>query len=418
MGLPNSSLSRAKRVDVYTWTKPTAVWWSYLDVDEIAAGIMMTVPKARRIKGASKERENRSQSGTLVIWSRCDRLDYKYEKVLTAKLHRTLGQLFRYQLWAGKTLYINGEPVLPVDPLFLRPGKNLIGATSYGPSLNFEVTIPYPHSQSERSAIIVTFTELPIKKWQGFSNEEKRRHGITKRAGVSVVRSGREIDYGWYFFGNKRKENYDDWWRCEIRFSAELDELFGVTNTKQGIRPTEALKSILTPDMERAAHDLNSRVRETYLQVKSDANNSPAQYHAEGRDHLLEPPARAFKGTDDFSAYGLSKSVRSANKRNIVTGFAYRIEHKPLEDDSFFIPLISSREVVVLLNEEHPFYEKVYSPIAANLVSADARKIYQYLELLLLAAARAECNIANSSDQEQARNVRAAWSQALATFLE
>ncbi len=59
------------------------------------------------------------------------------------------------------------------------------------------------------------------------------------------MRAGREIDRGWYFMGGKRKENYDDWWRCEISFDPSLDELFGVTHSKQEIRPTEALTSIL-----------------------------------------------------------------------------------------------------------------------------------------------------------------------------
>src|SRR5262245_43817420 len=40
MGLPNSSLSLARRVDVYTWTRPSTVWWSFLDIDEIVAGRM------------------------------------------------------------------------------------------------------------------------------------------------------------------------------------------------------------------------------------------------------------------------------------------------------------------------------------------------------------------------------------------
>ena len=48
---------------------------------------------------------------------------------------------------------------------------------------------------------------------------------------------------GGVFMGGKRKENYDDWWRWEIRFEPELDEEFGVTHTKQGIRPSEKLRS-------------------------------------------------------------------------------------------------------------------------------------------------------------------------------
>ena len=38
MGLPNSSLSQARRVEVYSWQRPGRVLCSYLDVDEIARG--------------------------------------------------------------------------------------------------------------------------------------------------------------------------------------------------------------------------------------------------------------------------------------------------------------------------------------------------------------------------------------------
>jgi Histidine kinase-, DNA gyrase B-, and HSP90-like ATPase len=419
MGLPNSSLSHARRVDVYTWTKSNAVWWSYLDVDEIVARRMNAVPVPRRVKIESERKINRSPSGTVVVWSKCDRLDYKYEKALITRLRKTLGQVFRFQLWEGKALCINGTPVLPVDPLFLRNGNNLTGASPYGPPLKYEIRFGLPGGRSRASMVLVTFTELPIKKWHRYSNEEKRSYGITKSAGVSIVRSGREIDYGWFFMGKKRKENYDDWWRCEIQFSPELDELFGVTNTKQGIHPTDALKGMLTPDIERTAHDLNSRVRKRYLQVKSDTFESPAKHQAEDRDHLLEPPARAFMGGDKFSAYGVSHSPKVLRgRKRAVPGLAYRVEHKTLEDESFFIPLISSRELVVILNEEHPFYERVYLPIAKNTTDGNTRQLYRYLELMLFAVARAECSIPSSDGQAWARSMREAWSQALATFLE
>lgn len=418
MGLPNSSLSRARRVDVYTWTKPSKVWWSYLDVDEIVACRMTAVPKPRRGEINSAWRVQHTPSGTVVVWSKCDRLDYKYEKSFITRLHETLGRIFRYQLWEGRTLYINGKQVLPVDPLFLREGNNLTGAVPYGPPLKYEISIVSANGRSHTSTVLVSFTELPIKKWHRYSNEEKRAHGITKGAGVSIVRSGREVDYGWFFMGKKRKENYDDWWRCEIQFGAELDELFGVTNTKQSIHPTEELKGVLGPDIERAAHDLNSRVRRRYLRVKSETFDSPAKNQAEDRDHLLEPPTKALTGGDKFSAYGVSRLPKIAKRRKVVPGLTYRIEHKTLEDSSFFVPLISSRELVILLNEEHPFYERVYAPVSKNSASSDARQLYRYLELILFAAARAECSIPNSDGQEWARSMREAWGQTLATFLE
>ena len=50
MGLPNSSLSQARRVTVYTWQSGSPAYKSYLDVDEIASGTMTKVPAPRKAK--------------------------------------------------------------------------------------------------------------------------------------------------------------------------------------------------------------------------------------------------------------------------------------------------------------------------------------------------------------------------------
>ncbi len=68
--------------------------------------------------------------------------------------------------------------------------------------------------------------------------------------------------------GSKRRENYDDWWRCEIRFDAVLDEAFGITHTKQQIRPKEYLLEALQPYVEIMAKALNGRVRQVHTDIK------------------------------------------------------------------------------------------------------------------------------------------------------
>ena len=418
MGLPNSSLSRARRVDVYSWTKPREIWSTYLDVDEINAGRLLAVPRPVKVKASSFNVRSESQSGTIVVWSKCDRLDGKSVKALASRLHRTLGRVFRRQLWDGHTIAINGVEVTAVDPLFRRRGKNLTGAKLYGPPLKYEIAVPEASVRRTTSIVTVTFTELPIEKWHHLSNEEKRLQGISKNAGVSVVRSGREVDYGWFFMGTKRKENYDDWWRCELEFGAELDELFGVTNTKQGINPTEEIKAVLSPDIERIAHILNSRVRKRYLTVKAGMSDSAGQRLASTRDHLLEPPSTAFTIEDKFSEYGLRHGSRAAtNTKSIVKGLVYRVEHRTLDESSFFIPLLSRRELIVLLNEEHAFYKQIYAPIVRASGEWQDR-FRQYVELLLFAAARAECNIPDEKRQKWARSVRESWSKTLASFLD
>ncbi|MCK1575161.1 hypothetical protein [Bradyrhizobium sp. 174] len=60
-------------------------------------------------------------------------------------------------------------------------------------------------------------------------------------------------------------------WRCEIRFNADLDDAFGITHTKQQIRPKEYLIEALEPIIEDTAKALNSRVRQKHLNLKTEA---------------------------------------------------------------------------------------------------------------------------------------------------
>src|SRR5262249_51118782 len=108
------------------------------------------------------------------------------------------------------------------------------------------------------------------------------------------VRAGREVDYGWFFMGSKHRENYDDWWRCEIQFDPILDEAFGITHTKQQVSPQPHLIEALTPDLEATARALNGRARKAHLAVKAGERFSEAERVASERDHLLRPlPAKA-----------------------------------------------------------------------------------------------------------------------------
>jgi len=411
MGLPNSSISQARRVEVITWEKPSCVWRSYLDVDEIANGKLEAVPLPQR----TNKNFAKTQSGTIIIWTKCDRIEFKNEKSFLGKIRKTLGRLFRKHFWEGKEVFVNGEKVHPIDPLFLKTVESN-NALRYGKELEYNISVPKHHKKT--STVKIQFVELPIEEWHSLTNEQKQAKGISKGAGVSIVRAGREIDHGWFFMGKKRKENYDDWWRCEISFEPELDELFGVTNTKQGIRPTEFLNSILVPDLEPIAHALNGRVRTRYAAVKSVLDRTMGEKIAARRDHLLEPPENVFKVNDELSFYGLHTANNTkCFDKGLIRGLSYRIETKKIDEKSFFVPLLTDQEIIVLLNENHPFYECIYSPFV-RLSNQDTKLISQQLELTILAAARAECTVSPTDKQSIIKTMREEWSKVLATFLE
>src|SRR5207248_6437428 len=96
---------------------------SYLNVDEIAGGVMTEVPERRPATLPDWAGKVKSESGTLVVWTRCDRLDHRRVSTIARKLAPPIGRIFRYFLWDGVDILINGVKVQPIDPLFLRAGS-------------------------------------------------------------------------------------------------------------------------------------------------------------------------------------------------------------------------------------------------------------------------------------------------------
>ena len=393
MGLPNSSVSQAKRVDLYSWVNEGAVYRTFLDIDEIITGNCKEIIEPTLVD--INVNPLNGKKGTVVEWSRCDRLSLKEKESLAQLLKSELGRIFRKQIWLGKKIFVNDQIVLPVDPLFLNAGNNLRGALIYGDNLRYDIKLPGSLAEATLSRVEVVFSELPVAKWHLFSNKEKREHSISKNRGISIVRADREIDNGWYFMGNKRKENYDDWWRCEVSFSPELDEMFGVTHTKQGINPSVELLNILSPDMEATAHRLNSRVRSKFIKIK-DKQIKSSERRAEKYDVYLSPP---------------SVDVRCNN----VQGLKYKILVADTGTTTFYKTDFDIERISVILNEQHPFFQKFYAQFKGQN-NGDYRTLKTYFEILLLAAARAEYQMESVTERRAINTFKEFWSDVLAAY--
>ena len=434
MGLPNSSLSQARRVDVYTWQAPSVsersgsrkkrsrrrsdkaerVYTSYLDVDEIVRGEMGAVPRPKVEKEPPEVCTG--DSGTLVVWRTCDRLDNRRATTIRRKVAREIGRRFRYFIWDGVRIVIDGEEVEAIDPLYLRADAEISGGEMFGDDLEQEIRVDAEEQGGGTGWVRVKFSELPVHEWYRLSNSEKRRIGISKGAGVSIVRAGREVDYGWFFMGVKRRENYDDWWRCELQFDPILDEAFGITHTKQQIRPRAHVVEALTPDLEALARALNSRARKAHLAARSGELFSEAERVATEREHLLRPlPANG--NPQARSLMGRLKK-RNASLRETMKGKdgrRYKIIEAALPDSSFFSFALDGDRLLLVLNPDHPFYRELYSPLVDGQ-SAVEQQVRAKLELVLLAAARAEAARGARAADSLAKH-RLDWSDTLATFL-
>ena len=329
----------------------------------------------------------------------------------------SLGRRFRYFLWDGVSIKVNGDIVDPIDPLFLRSPALLDGASQFGEDLVYEVSVS-PENPDQTGTVQIRFSELPVAQWSRLSNSQKRERGIAKGAGISVVRSGREVDYGWFFLSGKRRENYDDWWRCEILFDPVLDEAFGITHTKQQIRPRPHLLEALAPDIESMARVLNSRARKAYQAVKVAAQFSASEVRAGEKDRMLTPLPRRPRSRDELVLAALGRNVApqpAATTAGIVST-EYRIVPAPLSETAFFNYARDAGRLLLVINPEHPFYKIVYKTLL-NSDSPHDEAIRSQIDLLLLAAARNEALLEDQHAIRIAETIRNGWSDTLATFL-
>jgi len=400
MGLPNSSISQCKRVEVYTWQGRNNLLYSYIDIDEIIVNSRSNQVRQYNIK--EFEMPILSKSGTIVKWCKCDRLENKNTSQILKQLHDELGRIFRYYIWKGINILINGKSILPFDPLFIQRGSNLKGAKFWGKELAYQVRIP--GKKNLMSDIRIRFSVLPIKKWSQLNNESKKRMYITQRAGVSVLRCGREIDYGWYFFGTKRKENYDEWWRCELLFEPELDEYFGVTHSKQGINQTEFINNVLVNDMESIARTLNNNVKSQFFNIKKSHPKVFSKTTLERNDAYL-----------DGLKYS-KNNFKSINSHDKIGGLSYEINLIDSNNENFFEIKKKQNKLHLLVNRKHIFYRKIFLTFHKD-EAKDKLILIKLLEMLIFSAARSEFSFRKKEEIRIISAFKKQWSSNLNTFM-
>jgi hypothetical protein len=95
---------------------------------------------------------------------------------------------------------------------------------------------------------------------------------------------------------------------------------------------------------------------------------------------------------------------------------AYRLVEDSVGDPTFYRPLLGDAEIVAVLNPKHGFHKKIYNPLLSGSGSV-APELAQCLQLLLLAAARAEATFTRRDEQKVVERFRQEWSEILDVML-
>lgn len=248
MGLPNSSISQCKRVDVWSWQKGI-VHHAFLDVEKIKEGVMTDVPtpSVSTIPAVwlSLIAGEIGESGTLVVWSDLDRVSWKQSATLLRHTEFIAGRVYRhfinkkavrirlsaYQNNGSEYSSIYESFVRPNDPLYLMSGTNTPAPFDQVPAFEKfgEQTILVGHNGAEHRVVIRASICKPEARRQG-GTKPIGQHTL-KNQGISVVRSGRELEMNHSFLNSY--DSRERWWGIEVEFDPGLDDVFGVTNNKQ-----------------------------------------------------------------------------------------------------------------------------------------------------------------------------------------
>ena len=259
MGLPNASISQCKQVGVWSWTNgPENAIYSNIDLDVVLRGEMDEVPEpvSKQIPplwiSAAAQNAAVGNSGTLVVWSDLDRMQWTNGRTITDRSEDTIGRMYRNQIFAESTeihlvaFDLNDPQVARINRLCLPNDPGYLIAPSSTPS-PFNDSPMFEHDGDrwkdtimisdgvEEHPVTIRYT-LACPDARSGHNAGAKPHGkhAKKNVGVSLVRANRELD-----LDQSQVLRYDArerWWGIEVEFPPELDEVFGVTNDKQSAR--------------------------------------------------------------------------------------------------------------------------------------------------------------------------------------
>ena len=349
LGLPNSSMSQARRVDVWSWqsgvTNALRTWLSIDDVERGAREI--PEPELQHIPEAYREasRSGFGDSGTLVVWSDLDRVEWKQASTTFKHTETLLGRIYRrFLAKSSERLHSDDSrvpevgprrtivcvpihedegvmelqeadvvEVRPNDPLYLMTGTSCPEQFGPGPmfteleaspfvvpvmykGLGYEVRVRASYARGHVRDSLAPEADWP-DEWKGrdAGHAPWGKHA-DQNMGVSLMRAHREIqlDDSWISGDDPRER----WWTVEVDFPTALDEVFGVTNNKQG---TMTFQRLARYDWRREA-----------LAGEESAGDVRRRMEEEGdhRTHLLD-----LRRQIDQAIRAMRSRVRQARQR-------------------------------------------------------------------------------------------------------
>lgn len=478
MGLPNSSISQCRNVTVYSWTTPNNVISAYINLDENSASGILSVKKPKITtmlkmwKNKSKYMKN-AQSGTLVVWSELDRIQWRRASALIKNSERIIGRTYRkflqkntidisFVVFDNETNKIESiTQILPNDPLYMMvpsntpsPWNNKAMFEKDGDSLEETKTVG-----GHDVIIRCTLATKEAREPQNGRDAGHLPHGkhANFNLGISLVRAHREI-----YVDTNLCQTYDPrerWWGIEIEFPNELDDVFGVANTKQDVIHFSSMAQEIASkirgedsddnaddaeslkDLRKLVEHIHARIRSMRRTLK---NTNVGERTPEGEEEDHDPwpdpdPSPTVTGQQITTMSDKEKEqaiidalsriydpeTASIEARKILD-LKLRTTFKTadLESPNFFDVSLKGGVTMITLNQDHPAHKhlvEILEDIPNDLDVATANKISKIkaaITLIFVSWAYFENHTTNDEERMKLQSVRFRWSEKLSDLMK
>ncbi|MFL6310468.1 MAG: ATP-binding protein [Terriglobales bacterium] len=471
VGATLAGISQAKRLEIFSRNVAGGEFlYSYIDLDEITNGDLKYMPDPHQAKIPQQFADMAPVgTGTLVVWSKCDRLTQGEDgtvndlKSVRDELLNWLSRTYRHFIDGGVRIQLNDTVVEPHDPLYLMTIPRLATDEKAEVLLDESFDWDIPSDPSRHSTVKIKMTLLPAawrlkRGWGHPDRTQTRERRIHDNEGISILRARREIFYDILpRFYPSAVEEADRWFGIELSFDPELDECFRVKNVKKGAEPVEGLRDTLKKRLDAAIRTARRRIKETYVE-QDNKEKAEQQIHEAAENIGAEAEKTAPKAR---SGAGVSETEREAKLDEVAKEAA-----DAAADEGTAAPPASAADIkerlkqlpfsivdmqwpgkefiqiehlgtntVVKLNNKHPFFTRIYAPVLKASGAMDGKKqegqetlptaeefqqmarlLHVGLDLLILAYAKAESM--ETDPEEKYGDLRSHWGMFLYNVIQ
>lgn len=424
-------------------------------------------------------------SGTLIVWTKIDRSMWRTAGGLIKNSELLIGRVYRKFLdkdavkirmvefnEANPKGTLTEKWAKPNDPLYLM--SNTSCPAPWGKDSMFEqwgndIVFKVAFNGKEHEVFLrFSFAKKEAREKDNSGSSPYGQHA-KKNVGISIVRAGRELDLdqGLVIAYDPRER----WWGAEIDFPPALDELFGVSNNKQSARNLsdlfaldqdemlngETLQAVkermrLENDPKGPLLDIVQQIKANLKVLRGQIKDASAGKRGKTRHEASKAEATATQKTKERQEQGhkgksdadeslptdekqkqLTNSLTESGvpdkeaaelaARTISNGLKYAFADASVETAAFFSVKPKAGVITVILNTDHPVYDKLVDILEEDVDNADIATLRERLtnsldglKLLLSAWARYEDEL-EGPRKSAAQDARADWGRIARDFL-